>query len=173
MGENAPKIVIVVLVIVAVVFFVGIGVGAGGGNSGQGGLPGISVDSAVNAFSGLFPAPAVALGDITNVSPAACSIDSTTTPPSIVISTAQICRLNVKNSDANIRALKLKLADNQSIHIESTSDPVEDKPMLTKLDLPSKGSSQVTLNFFQKNGGVTISQCAPGGESVCTLTIVS
>jgi hypothetical protein len=172
MGENAPKIVIVVLVIVAVVFFVGVGVGAGGQNNGQGGLPGISVDSAVNAFSGLFPAPAVNLSEIVNVSPAGC-FNAATTPPTLIVPTVGGCHFEIKDSDANIRALKLTLADIQRVHIESTSDPVADKPMLTKLDLPSQGSAQVTLNFFKTNGSVTFSNCMPDAGSSCTLTIVS
>src|SRR5690349_6752441 len=94
MNQNAPKIVIVVLVIVVVLFFVGVGVGAGGQNNGQGGLPGISVDSAINTFSGLIPAPAVALSEITNASPAGC-FNAATTPPSITVSMLGGCHLDI------------------------------------------------------------------------------
>ena len=174
MGENAPKIVIVVLVIVVVLFFVGIGVGAGGQNKGQGGLPNISIDSAINTFSGLIPVPAVALNEITKATPSNCfAVLPPPQGPSIIVSVLAGCKLDIKDSGSNIRALKLKLADNQRVHIESTSDPVKDKPMLSKLDLPSQNSAQVTLNFFQTNSSVTFSDCVPETGNSCTLTIVS
>jgi hypothetical protein len=167
MNQNAPKIVIVVLVIVAVLFFVGVGVGAGGQNNGQGGLPGISVDSVVNSFSGLIPAPALSVNEIHSPSSGCITVDAT----SIVVVKGGNCHLEIKDSDANIRALKLTLANNQSIHIESTSDPVENKPMLTKVDLPSNGNTQITLNFFKTNSSVTFSECVPNSGDRCTLTV--
>src|SRR3954467_5731760 len=103
MNQNTTRIVIVVLVVVAVVFFVGIGVGAGGGNNGQGGLPGVSVDSVVKTFAGLIPAPAVAVNEI-NASPSNCFDPNL---QRIVVQSLGSCTLEIADSDANIRALKL------------------------------------------------------------------
>ena len=168
MNPNTTRIVIVVLVIVAVVFFIGIGVGAGGQNNGQGGLPNLSVDSVVNSIGGLIPAPAVAVSEI-DASPSNCFDPNL---QRIVLQNLGICHLEIADSGENIRALKLQLAPGQRVHIESTSDPVKDKPLEIKLDLPSDGRSQVTLNFFKENGGVTLSNCIPSSGSVCLLNIV-
>ena len=166
MGENAPKIVIVVLVIVAVLFFVGVGVGANGQNNGQGGLPGVSVEGAINTFAGLIPAPTVAPSEISSSS--GCFSAS---QRSITVANFGGCTLEIADSDANIRSLKLKINPGQRVHLESTSNPVEDKPLLTKANLAPGGTTEITLNFFKENGSITISNCIPGSGSVCILTI--
>ena len=168
MGENAPKIVIVVLVIVAVVFFIGVGVGAGGQNNGQGGLSSISVDGVVNTFAGLIPAPAVTASEI-NASPSSCFDPN---QMRFIVPNVGNCHFDITESSANIRALKLQISPGQQVHIESTSDPVEDKPLLSKINLPSGGNAQTTLNFFKKHSSITISNCVPNSGSICTLTIV-
>lgn len=167
MNQNTTRIVIVVLVVVAIVFFVGVGVGAGGSNNGDGGLPGISMDGVINTFAGLIPAPTVAANEI-DASPSSCFDPNTRR---IIVQNFGSCHLEIADSDANIRALKLQLAPNQRVHIESTSNPVEDKPMVTKADLPLHGSNQITLNFFKENGSVTFSNCIPNSGSVCVFTI--
>ncbi|MEO8394648.1 MAG: hypothetical protein ABI700_16755 [Chloroflexota bacterium] len=169
MNQNTTRIVIVVLVIVAVVFFVGIGVGAGGQNNGQGGLPGLSVDGVVNSFAGLIPAPAVAVSEI-DASPSNCFDPNL---QRIIVQSGGSCHLEINDSDANIRALKLELASNQRVHIESISNPVEDTEMPSKIDLASDSNAKgVTLDFFKTNNSVTFSNCIPNSGSVCILNIV-
>jgi hypothetical protein len=168
MNQNTTRIVIVVLVLVAVVFFIGIGVGAGGGNNGQGGLPGVSVDSVVNAFAGLIPAPTLSVNEI-NASPSNCFDPNL---QRIVVQSLGSCTLEIRSSDANIRALKLQISPNQRVHIEAVSNPVKDTEMPSKVNLPSNGKSEVTLNFFQTNNSVTFSDCIPNSGSVCILTVV-
>ncbi|MBI1257354.1 MAG: hypothetical protein GC204_07780 [Chloroflexi bacterium] len=168
MNQNTTRIVIVVLVLVVIVFFVGIGVGAGGQNNGQGGLPGLSVDSVVNRLGGLVPAPAVEASEIT-ASPSPC-FDSTLMR--IRVQNAGSCHLTIADSDKDIRALKLQIEPGQRVHIDSTSDPVKDKPLESKLDLPSGGNAQITLNFFKENGSVTINNCVPNSGNLCVLNIV-
>ena len=165
MGENAPKIVIVVLVIVVVVFFIGVGVGAG--NNGKGGLPGITVDSVVNSFRGLIPAPAVTADEIS-----ASSSCFNAAQMRITVPTIGSCQFTVSDSDANVRALKLQINPGQRVHIESTTHPAGDNPMKATIDLKPGGDTETTLNFFKKNNNLTISNCNPGGGSFCTLTIV-
>jgi len=165
MNQNTTKIVIVILVVVAVVFFIGVGVGAGGGNNGQGGLPGISVDSVVSTFGSLIPAPAVGLNEMHG----SC-LNTASTPPTIVIPGNGNCELNIDDSDANIRALKLEMTAGQAIHIESTSEPIKDKPMPTKADLSLSGKTKITLNFFKTGSSVNF-QCF--GFSGCALQINS
>ncbi|HVU10447.1 MAG TPA: hypothetical protein VHD90_04175 [Phototrophicaceae bacterium] len=162
MSGNAPKILIVVLIMIAVIFFVGIGVGASGG------IAGFSIDSLTSQFSGLLPAPALSLSDITDASNCL-----NTTLRRIVVPAVGSCEFNIAQADATLRALKLKIAPGQTVQIHQTSAPVKEHPD-NKLDvttsLPKDSKDEITLNFFGAGGDLTISGCSAGGNT-CQIDI--
>jgi len=163
MGENAPKIVIVVLVVVVVLFVVGIGVGAGGG------IGSFSVDSAINALGGLFPAPAVSVDDIT-ASPSGCFDRDL---QRIVIPGGGECSLEFSESSSNVRSLKLQIAPGGLVHIEMLVSPAQDQEMTIETDLPNNGDSQIDLTLFPSGGSLLIDECLVNSGSACVIDLVN
>ncbi len=160
MSGNAPKIVIVVLVVVVVLFALGIGVGAGGG------IGGISLDGVINTFAGLLPIPALDLNEV-SASPSSC-LNRTT--QRIVIPNGGSCTLDVAESSANVRALKLRIASGASVALHMTTQPDGEHNMDIGSDLPSNGNSQITLNFYKASGELKIENCTSSGSG-CVIDI--
>lgn len=161
MSENAPKILIVVLVALVVLFFVGVGVGTGGG------IGSLSVDRVINTLAGLFPSPAVSLDEV-EASPSGC-LDRGARR--IIIPGGGVCALEIAESAANVRSLKLEIVSGAA-HLEMTVSPVEDQEMTIKADLPNDGDPEINLTFFPAEGSVIFDECVALGSGSCVINIV-
>ena len=161
MSENAPKILIVVLVILVVLFFVGIGVGTGEG------IDNISVDSVINTLAGLFPSPAVSSEEI---QPTDCFDQGARR---IIIPGGGECELEILESSANIRSLKLEIVAGGAAHLELTVSPAEDQEMVITTDLPNNGDRQIDLTLFPSGGSLIIDECVASGGGACVINIVN
>lgn|GEM_PF-7073721 len=162
MSDNAPKILIVVLVILVVLFFVGIGVGTGEG------IDSISVDSVINMLAGLFPSPAVSPQEI-EASPSGCYNRGA---QRLIIPGGGECELEILESSANVRSLKLEIVGGAA-HLEMVVSPVEDQEMTIESDLPHNGERQISLTIFPSGGSLIIDECVASGSSACVINIVN
>ena len=163
MSENAPKILIVVLVVIVVLFVVGVGAGASGG------IGSISVDSVINTLGGLLPAPAVALDEI-EASPDGCLNRNSRR---IVIPGGGECALEIAESSANVRSLKLEIAAGGIAHLELVVSPVEDQEMVIETDLPNDGERQINLTVYPSGGRLLIDECVVNSGSACVIDLVN
>lgn len=163
MSGNAPKILIVVLVGVVALFVVGVGVGASGG------IGGISVDGVINMLAGIFPAPAVKPDEI-DASPSSCFDRGL---QRIVIPGGGECELEIAESSANVRVLKLEIAAGGAAHLEQVVSPVEDREMVVETDLPNDGERRINLTFYPSGGNLLIDECVVNSGSACVINIVN